>query len=256
MTQRHQVQQAIWFFLLGCLTVIMVSLYVANQLVVASSKKAGEMDAQPDTDSSKTTSQTNGHRVFFTFDDGPSEMTDAVLDLLSAHHVSATFFVIGKTEEQQVARYRRMVAEGHTIGLHSYSHRHEEIYASVDAYLADTRKLADLLYEVTAIKPRLYRMPEGGFTCPHGMKQEIIAHFSEEGYTHYLWDVDPQDAMGVTLSAEQLVTRVLAGAKARPDQDLIILMHDIPMNAALPAALPPLIAKFREQGYTFAALPQ
>lgn len=99
------------------------------------------------------------HKVYLTFDDGPSENTDAILDVLSEYDVKATFFVVGKEDEASAAIYQRIVDEGHTLGMHSYSNKYSLIYQSEDAFEADFHQLQDYLYEVTGEKSRYYRFP-------------------------------------------------------------------------------------------------
>jgi len=67
--------------------------------------------------------------AYLTFDDGPSENTGAILDILNEYNVKATFFVVGKETDEAKALYKRIVDEGHTIGMHSYSHQYSEIYS-------------------------------------------------------------------------------------------------------------------------------
>lgn len=76
-------------------------------------------------------------QVFLTFDDGPSRNTDLILDILKEYDVKATFFVIGKTDEASKAAYKRIVEEGHTLGMHSYSHAYDKVYASREAFEED-----------------------------------------------------------------------------------------------------------------------
>ena len=64
----------------------------------------------------------HGARVYLTFDDGPSDNTDAILDKLGEYGVKATFFVVMKEDEKSVERYKRIVNEGHTLAMHSASH--------------------------------------------------------------------------------------------------------------------------------------
>ena len=71
------------------------------------------------------------HKVYLTFDDGPSANTDRILDILDQYGVKATFFVVGK--EGYNDQYRRIVQDGHTLGMHSYSHVYRDIYQSVEA---------------------------------------------------------------------------------------------------------------------------
>ena len=73
--------------------------------------------------------------LYLTFDDGPSARTAEVLDILKENDVKATFFVTGQTSEEAQALMRRIVDEGHTIAVHTYSHQYKKIYASVQAYL-------------------------------------------------------------------------------------------------------------------------
>ena len=74
--------------------------------------------------------KSSGKKVYLTFDDGPSSNTDQILDILKDYDVKATFFVVGKTDERSVKAYQRIVEEGHTLAMHSYSHRYDEIYES------------------------------------------------------------------------------------------------------------------------------
>ena len=70
--------------------------------------------------------ETDGHwekRIYLTFDDGPSRNTNRILDLLKEYDIKATVFVVGKTDEESVKAYQRIVAEGHTLAMHSYSHK-------------------------------------------------------------------------------------------------------------------------------------
>lgn len=66
------------------------------------------------------------HKVYLTFDDGPSNNTAQILDLLKKYQVKATFFVIGREDEESKALYQRIVAEGHTLAMHSYSHKYRD----------------------------------------------------------------------------------------------------------------------------------
>lgn len=77
------------------------------------------------------------HKVYLTFDDGPSDNTNAILDVLDDYNVKATFFVTGKEDEASKAAYKRIVDEGHTIAMHSYSHKYSDIYASKEAFQND-----------------------------------------------------------------------------------------------------------------------
>jgi peptidoglycan/xylan/chitin deacetylase (PgdA/CDA1 family) len=83
-------------------------------------------------------------KVYLTFDDGPSENTDRILDILDDYNVKATFFVIGQDPVEYGDTYKRIVDEGHTIGMHSYSHNYSKIYASEEAFIEDYNQIHDL----------------------------------------------------------------------------------------------------------------
>ena len=99
--------------------------------------------------------KSSGKKVYLTFDDGPSSNTDQILDILKDYDVKATFFVVGKTDERSVKAYQRIVEEGHTLAMHSYSHRYDEIYESKEAFARDLNSLQEYLYETTGVWPRI-----------------------------------------------------------------------------------------------------
>ena len=73
-------------------------------------------------------------KVYLTFDDGPSTNTQQILDILKQYNVKATFFVIGKTDDLSKEMYKKIVEEGHTLGMHSYSHKYSVIYDSLRVF--------------------------------------------------------------------------------------------------------------------------
>ncbi|MBO4461285.1 MAG: polysaccharide deacetylase family protein, partial [Lachnospiraceae bacterium] len=103
----------------------------------------------------------NAKKVYLTFDDGPSHNTELILDILKEYNVKATFFVIGRNDEYSKSLYKRIVDEGHTIALHSYTHRYSSIYASLDAYKEDLQKISDLVYDATGVRSKFIRFPGG-----------------------------------------------------------------------------------------------
>ena len=97
--------------------------------------------------------------VYLTFDDGPSKNTDAILDLLSQYNVKATFFVLAK--ENLDDKYRRIIEEGHTLAIHSYTHKYDEIYASKDSFRQDIDLMKEFLENNFGYHTFLYRFPGG-----------------------------------------------------------------------------------------------
>ena len=90
--------------------------------------------------------------IYLTYDDGPSEETERLLDILDQEGVKATFFVMaqGKSLEDCKKWLKMIVDRGHAIGVHTYSHQYKEIYASPQAFLEDFKKMHDLIYEASA----------------------------------------------------------------------------------------------------------
>lgn len=101
--------------------------------------------------------------MYLTFDDGPSaESTEQILDILKERNIKATFFVIGENVRKHPEIARRIVEEGHTIGIHCDVHDYEMLYESVDSYVADFEKAYDTVLSVTGVEAKIFRFPGGG----------------------------------------------------------------------------------------------
>ncbi len=164
-------------------------------------------------------------KVYLTFDDGPSSNTAAILDLLKKYNVKATFFVTGKEGENYEALYKRIVEEGHTLGMHSYSHRYRDIYASREAFATDLEKLQDYLYVTTGVWSRFYRFPGGSSNQVSKVPMQELADYLSEQDIYYMdWNIVSGDAAGGTHSAKALSDRVLRYIGAEETE--VVLMHD------------------------------
>lgn len=187
------------------------------------------------------------HKVYLTFDDGPSANTDRILDILDQYGVKATFFVVGK--EGYNDQYRRIVQDGHTLGMHSYSHVYRDIYQSVEAYSQDLEKLHTYLYELTGVDSRIVRLPGGSSNtiCRNGI-QDILAYLGQEGITYYDWNVSSGDAASGYISAQQIADNVLDHVDQHNTS--IVLMHDASGKNTTVEALPIIIEKILESENT------
>lgn len=191
--------------------------------------------------------KSSGKKVYLTFDDGPSSNTDQILDILKDYDVKATFFVVGKTDERSVKAYQRIVEEGHTLAMHSYSHRHDEIYESKEAFARDLNSLQEYLYETTGVWPRIYRFPGGSSnTVSKVDMQELIEYLTDIGITYFDWNVASGDAVSRTLPAETIVNNCLSGIEKQKES--VILMHDASNKGTTIEALPQIIEAIQEQG--------
>ena len=186
-------------------------------------------------------------KVYLTFDDGPGPNTDKILDILEQYGVKATFFVVGK--EGYAEQYRRIVEEGHTLGMHSYSHKYSEIYASLEAYKNDLNKLHDFLYELTGEDCNIVRFPGGSSnTISNVDMRELISYLNEENIVYYDWNVSSGDATGNYKNADRIAANVLENI----DQynNAIILFHDAAGKDSTVEALPIIIEKILESSDT------
>lgn len=180
-------------------------------------------------------------KVYLTFDDGPSIYTDDILDILKQYDVKATFFVVGKGKGAYEDAYRRIVEEGHTLGMHSYSHAYGEVYASKEAFIQDVNKLQDYLHEVTEVYPDVYRFPGGSSNQVSTVDmQELKAYLDEIGVTWYDWNISSGDATG-HLSKDRIVEN--ATRNLENYHEAVILFHDAADKKTTLQALPEIIER-------------
>lgn len=185
--------------------------------------------------------------VYLTFDDGPSRYTERFLDILAKHNVKATFFVIGKKDQKSKEILRRIVKEGHTLAPHSYTHIYLKIYATVDSFLDDFKKINDLIYETTGVKSKIIRFP-GGTVNAFNIRiyRELSAEILRRGYTIFDWDVSAGDA-NVKATADSVRKNIVNGVHENGSN--IVLMHDI--SAQSLEALDESIALLKKKGFAF-----
>src|SRR5438876_9473642 len=172
--------------------------------------------------------------IALTFDDGPSAtLTPKLLDLLAAHHIHATFFVIGENVAQHPEIVKRAAREGHEIGNHSWSHPNLA-KISDENVRSQIKRTEEAISGAIGARPVLLRPPYGSLTA----RQKHFIH-DELGYEIVLWDVDPYDwkRPGPTVVTNRIVKETRPGS--------IVLSHDIHPGTieAMPATLSELEAK-------------
>ena len=178
-----------------------------------------------------------------TFDDGPSaENTPRLLEMLKQRNIKATFFLIGQNVVSNPDLVRRILAEGHEIGNHSWTHP-QLSKLSDDRVTAEITKTQDAIKDASGFTPTLLRPPYGAITPRQ--REWIQNRF---GLNIILWSVDPFDwkRPGASVITQRILSQTRPGA--------IILSHDIHKQTvdAMPATLDALIAK----GYKFATVSQ
>ena len=203
-------------------------------------------------DSARGTDQTE-NCVYLTFDDGPSARTDEILDILASYGVKATFFVTAADGEEDIARMKRIVDEGHTIAVHTYSHDYNTIYSSVEAYLDDFNNMYNQILETTGVAPQIFRFPGGSINGYNGaIYEQLIAEMTRRGFVYFDWNVGSGDAASSTLTpSANLAANSLSGVGKKR---AIILMHDSNVKTTTVEALPSIIMGYANAGYKFAGL--
>ncbi|MBP5276473.1 MAG: polysaccharide deacetylase [Lachnospiraceae bacterium] len=162
-------------------------------------------------------------RIYLTFDDGPSNNTNAILDVLDEYNSKATFFVIAKNGYEE--EYNRIINDGHTLGLHSYSHVYKDVYSDEMGFKNDVNRIYDFVENVTGVTPKFYRFPGGSSnTIYKSDKNELFDYLDEMNLTYVDWNVASNDSTYGGLSANQIANNVLNGVEGL--DDCVILMHD------------------------------
>lgn len=195
------------------------------------------------------TGDTEGIKVvFLTFDDGPSEYTDAVLDILKAYNIKGTFFCRGREGEVAEAGYRRIVAEGHTLANHTYNHSYD-LYKDPESFYADVALLDDYIKGVTGVAEtsHIFRFPGGSLNA----NKTCVAGILDRGYNYADWNVSSTDAAPVTPDPEVITQRVVEGCHQN-DVSTVLCHGEVKENTR--TALPQIISTLKGEGYTFLAM--
>ena len=203
------------------------------------------VESLPETDavsdpSEKDTGQEVIHKVYLTFDDGPSIYTNDILDILDKYHVKATFFVVGKEGTDAQEALQRIVEEGHTLGMHSYSHKYKELYQSRDSFTTDFEQIRDYIYQATGVESLYYRFPGGSSnTVSEIDMHEFIDYLDSQGVEYYDWNVSSGDGGSRKLSTDTLLKNCTEDIDTRDTS--IVLLHDSAEKPTTVEALPDII---------------
>lgn len=203
------------------------------------------------TSESKTTTSNGKSIAYLTFDDGPSSITNSVLDILKKYNVKATFFVINSGSYNKTT-LQREVNEGHTIGLHAYDHNYAIAYKDDNSYLDGIDKLRAKVKADTGFDSHYIRFPGGSSNTiskrySKGIMSRITKTAKQRGYKYYDWNVDDDDA-GRARTADDCYNNVVK--ELSPNRSNIVLMHDFGTNKKILDALPRIIEYCQKNGYT------
>ncbi|ANY72974.1 polysaccharide deacetylase [Paenibacillus ihbetae] len=187
-------------------------------------------------------------KVYLTFDDGPSDLTLEVLDILRKEGIKGTFFVLGEQAEARPEIINRIYEEGHVIGNHTYDHRYDKLYGHFQDFWTQIKKTEEVIRLITGERPQLVRAPGG--TAGH-FDQAYFDLMEQGGYRVFDWNVDSGDSKRRGVPAKEIVK----GATAKVSgSEAVVLLHDSNGHEESVKALPEIIAYYKKQGYAFDVL--
>lgn len=225
---------------------------VANAREAAKAERDKSMSLQPGVAVGTMDPQDDEKVVYLTFDDGPSANTQRVLDILDQYDAKATFFITAQ-QPDYFPMIKKVYDEGHTIGLHSYTHEYDQVYASVDAYFDDLEKIGEVAKEQLGFVPCFIRFPGGASNSiskkySAGIMTQLTQQVLDKGYQYYDWNVSSGD--GGTVTADQII------AQSETDEytKVMLLFHDTEAKESTIQALPTVMEYYKNLGYSFKAI--
>ena len=220
-----------------------------------SAENTTSKSTQQETTASKDSKDVKGV-IWLTFDDGPSAtITPKVLDILKKENIKATFFVINYSDSNEHL-LKREAEEGHTIGIHGYSHEYSKIYKSKETFMNNVYTLQERIQKSTGIKTMYTRFPGGSSNTVSrkyckGIMTELTKEMLAKGFKYYDWNISSGDAGGAK-NAKDVYNNVTKNLSKKRGN--MVLMHDFGANKKGLEALPEIIAYAKKNGYTFAAI--
>ena len=180
--------------------------------------------------------------VALTFDDGPApDATGQILSALAEEHVRATFFVIGAELEKNMAEGQRIVAAGHELGNHSYSH--ERMVLVTPSFVQQEIERTDKLIREAGYQGAIYFRP------PYGKKLFALPYYlAKTGRRSITWDVEPDSYPEIAADSDKIAAYVLS----RTQPGSIIILHVMyPNRSESLKAVKKIVAGLKTQGYSF-----
>ena len=190
--------------------------------------------------------KSSGKKVYLTFDCIPGDNTGAILDALAKCGVKATFFVTADTSGKYDDIYKRIVQDGHTIAMASYSNSYSKIYESTEAFTDDLTQISDYITNLTGIAPDVYRFPGGSMNQISNVDMvELVKILNSKHITYFDWNVNSGDTAD-NCSVDDIVNNVTSGI-AKYDNS-VVLLHDDSNRSTTAEAIEPLVESIKAQG--------
>lgn len=219
------------------------------------------VDAKEVQEMANDTYKGDGKYVFLTFDDGPSNSTEKILNILKEKDVHATFFVLGSSIEKDSKRQEYLKEEikgGNAIANHSYSHDFKKLYPNnklnIDTFMNEFNKTNDIMKSILGeeFDCRVLRMP-GGYGTRKYYKDPSLQQFDnilqENGIVNVDWNALDGDAEGKPYTTEEMLNYVKKTSKGK--NHVVILMHDAAGKEKTVEILPQIIDYYKSEGYEF-----
>ncbi len=184
--------------------------------------------------------------VYLTFDDGPSEYTEKLLDILYQYDMKATFFMLKDEMLKYPEIVNRIINEGHAIGVHGVTHEKDDFYRNESSPLEEMNEANRALWKITGCSTKFIRTPYG--TVPYLSKAQE-AQLNKEGYIIWDWNIDSRDWS--YRNPSKTFYHVTKDIKSSNNGTKVILLHDIKLvNETME-----LLAKWmKDNGYTSKAI--
>lgn len=160
--------------------------------------------------------------LYLTFDDGPSEYTDVLLDLLDAHHMKATFFMLDAEMQRNPEVVKRIISEGHAVGVHGVSHEKDIFYCGVFGPVKEMDQANDTLQSISGQRTVLARTPYG--SSPYLTKKQREALDSRH-YILWDWNIDSRDWS--YRNPQRTFNHTIKDLQKMQKEPKVILFHDI-----------------------------
>lgn len=192
-------------------------------------------------------------RVFLTFDDGPSQNTKDILDVLGVHDIKVTFFVLGSQVEAFPETTKRIYSEGHYIANHGYSHKYSSIYQNPGEVLNEYEKCNQIVANIIGVPEydsHLFRFPGGSVGGKYApIKNEAITLLEQNNILYIDWNALTGDSEMANPSEEYLMSSLQKTVSGK--SSVVILMHDSQAKRVTVDCLPKVIEFLSAQGYKF-----
>lgn len=184
--------------------------------------------------------------IYLTFDDGPSVTTNKILDILKEKDIKATFFLIGNQIVGFEDTVKRIHKEGHSIGLHTYTHKFKRIYRNNDNFIKEMNDCRKEINKITGTNPNIIRFPGGS---RKRLNNEFLNKLHKDNFKIYDWNVQVSDGINPKTPSSKLFREATTDTDSIPS--IILLMHCDYMHKNTCEALPKIIEYYKQQGYVF-----